>query len=157
MATVATHQTGGHAHDPNELDYLAAKGFKSWALTLDHKRIGIMYLVAVLMSFALGGVLALLVRLELFTTGHTIMSAAQYNKVFTMHGVVMVFLFIIPSIPAAMGNIFLPIMLGTKDVAFPKLNLASFYIYCFGACFGLYALLHGGVDTGWTFYTPYSS
>ncbi len=155
MATVATHKP--EAHSPNELDYLAEKGWRSWLLTLDHKRIGLMYLGAVLASFLLGGVLALLVRLELLTPGHTIMNADQYNKVFTMHGIVMVFLFIIPSIPAALGNIFLPIMLGTKDVAFPKLNLASFYIYVFGAIFGVYSLIHGGVDTGWTFYTPYSS
>src|SRR5688572_8053775 len=100
MATVATHQPGGHAHTPSELDYLADKGFKSWALTLDHKRIGIMYLVSVLIAFALGGLLALLIRLELFTPGRTLMSATQYNKVFSMHGIVMVFLFIIPSIPA---------------------------------------------------------
>ena len=157
MATVATHPTGAHAGPDPHGPFLAEKGFKSWALSLDHKRIGIMYLCAVLAAFFLGGILALLVRLELFTPGHTIMSASQYNKVFSMHGIVMVFLFIIPSIPAAMGNIFLPLMLGTKDVAFPKLNLASFYIYLFGACFGLWALVHGGVDTGWTFYTPYSS
>jgi cytochrome c oxidase subunit 1 len=85
------------------------------------------------------------------------MDADTYNKMFSLHGVVMVFLFIIPSIPAALGNIMLPIQLGAKDVAFPKLNLLSFYIYVFGACFGLYSMVHGGVDTGWTFYTPYSS
>jgi cytochrome c oxidase subunit I len=157
MATVATpHSAASDAPDPHA-SYLAQKGLRSWLLTLDHKRIGVMYLGAVLASFLLGGILALLVRLELLTPGRTIMDSSTYNRVFSLHGVVMVFLFIIPSIPAAMGNIVLPVQLGTKDVAFPKLNLASFYIYVFGACFGLYSMIHGGVDTGWTFYTPYSS
>ena len=161
MATVATPHTGADAgHDDGHHGhghYLQEKGWKSWAFTLDHKRIGVMYLIAVLIAFLLGGIFALLVRLELLTPGRTIMDAATYNHVFSLHGVVMVFLFIIPSIPAALGNLMLPVQLGTKDVAFPKLNLASFYIYAFGACFGLYSMLHGGVDTGWTFYTPYSS
>jgi cytochrome c oxidase subunit I len=156
MATVATPTNTAHSPDPNA-SYLEQKGFASWAYTLDHKRIGVMYLIAVLTAFMLGGIMALLVRLELWSPGKTIMDAHTYNHVFSLHGVIMVFLFIIPSIPAAMGNIILPIQLGTKDVAFPKLNLASFYIYVFGACFGLYSMLHGGVDTGWTFYTPYSS
>jgi cytochrome c oxidase subunit I len=153
--TSPTHP-GTAAADPQE-SYLSQRGWQSWAFSLDHKRIGVMYLVAVLASFLLGGIMALLVRLELFTPGRTIMDAQTYNHVFSLHGVIMVFLFIIPSIPAAMGNIMLPVQLGTIDVAFPKLNLASFYIYCFGACFGLYSMIHGGVDTGWTFYTPYSS
>jgi cytochrome c oxidase subunit I len=156
MATVASPHSGTAAPDPHA-SYLAQKGLASWLFTLDHKRIGVMYLVAVLVSFLLGGIMAILVRLELLTPGRTIMDATTYNHVFSLHGVIMVFLFIIPSIPAAMGNIMLPVQLGTIDVAFPKLNLASFYIYCFGACFGLYSMIHGGVDTGWTFYTPYSS
>ena len=160
MATATYPHTGDstehQAHNPHE-HFLEAKGWKSWTHTLDHKRIGVMYLVAVLASFLLGGIFALLVRLELFTPGRTIMDATTYNKVFTMHGVVMVFLFIIPSIPAALGNMILPIQLGAKDVAFPKLNLASLYIYAFGACFGVYSMVSGGLDTGWTFYTPYSS
>ncbi len=156
MATVASPHSGTSAPDPNA-SYLAQKGLASWLFTLDHKRIGVMYLVAVLVSFLLGGIMAILVRLELLTPGRTIMDATTYNHVFSLHGVIMVFLFIIPSIPAAMGNIMLPVQLGTIDVAFPKLNLASFYIYCFGAVFGLYSMIHGGVDTGWTFYTPYSS
>ena len=162
MATVVTHT--GSEHDAGHAEghhghghYLEEKGWKSWVFTLDHKRIGVMYLIAVLIAFLLGGIFALLVRLELLTPGRTIMDASTYNHVFSLHGVVMVFLFIIPSIPAALGNLILPVQLGTKDVAFPKLNLASFYIYAFGACFGLYSMLHGGVDTGWTFYTPYSS
>ena len=130
---------------------------KLWALSVDHKRIGIMYLVAVSAFFTVGGLLAILVRTELFFAGPTVMEADTYNKVFTMHGLVMVFLFIIPSIPATMGNFLLPIMVGAKDVAFPKLNLLSLYIYIGGACLALMALvLTGGVDTGWTFYTPYS-
>ena len=140
----------------------AFEWIKLWALSVDHKRIGIMYLVAVSAFFAVGGLLAILVRTELFFANGpdgagAIMEADTYNKVFTMHGLVMVFLFIIPSIPATMGNFLLPIMVGAKDVAFPKLNLLSLYIYVAGACLALMALvLTGGVDTGWTFYTPYS-
>ncbi|CAN5492034.1 cytochrome c oxidase subunit I [soil metagenome] len=129
---------------------------KSWALTVDHKRIGIMYLVAVSAAFAIGGILALLVRIELISQGSNIMGPDAYNRVFTMHGVVMVFLFIIPSIPATLGNFLLPIMIGAKDVAFPRLNLASLYIYAIGAAVAMLSIITGGVDTGWTFYTPYS-
>ena len=143
--------------DPNVSFLKAKSGLMSWLVTLDHKRIGIMYLISVTISFALGGTFALLLRTELLTKGKTIMDADNYNRMFSLHGVVMVFLFIIPSIPAAMGNIILPIQLGTKDVAFPRLNLLSLYIYVFGACFGIYSMINGGVDTGWTFYTPYSS
>ncbi len=158
MATVATSPEHHDAHgDPNASFLDVAKGPMSWIVTLDHKRIGIMYLISVTVAFALGGIFALLVRAELFTAGKTLMDADTYNRMFSLHGVVMVFLFIIPSIPAAMGNIILPIQLGAKDVAFPRLNLMSLYIYIFGACFGLYSMVHGGVDTGWTFYTPYSS
>jgi cytochrome c oxidase subunit 1 len=158
MASVATaHPQPHHAEvDPNA-DYLrCSKGLWSWLSTLDHKRIGLMYLAVVLVAFMLGGIFALLVRLELLTPGRTIVDADTYNHFFTLHGVVMVFLFIIPSVPAALGNFFLPIQLGAKDVAFPRLNLLSFYIYVFGACFALWSMIHGGVDTGWTFYTPYS-
>ncbi|MDB4942265.1 MAG: Cytochrome c oxidase polypeptide, partial [Labilithrix sp.] len=157
MAAITT--TPGHHEeiDPTVSYLETRKGFMSWLITLDHKRIGVMYLVSVLIAFFLGGVFALLVRLELFTRGRTIMDADTYNRMFSLHGVVMVFLFIIPSIPAALGNIMLPIQLGAKDVAFPRLNLLSFYIYCFGALFGIYSMINGGVDTGWTFYTPYSS
>jgi len=133
-----------------------SKGFLSWALTLDHKRIGLMYLAGVMASFLLGGILALLIRAHLFHPAGTLLTVQQYNQVFTLHGAVMVFLFIIPSIPAALGNFFLPIMLGAKDVAFPRLNLGSFYLWIVGAIFFLVALLVTGLDTGWTFYTPYS-
>ncbi|MBI4125153.1 MAG: cytochrome c oxidase subunit I [Deltaproteobacteria bacterium] len=134
----------------------AEKGWKSWLTTLDHKRIGLMYLAAAMLFFLVGGVFALLVRLELMFPGETIMSADTYNKFFTYHGAIMVFMFIIPIIPAALGNFFLPIMIGAKDVAFPRLNLASYYIFITGASFAVWALLARGADTGWTFYTPYS-
>jgi cytochrome c oxidase subunit 1 len=138
-------------------DYLKhERGWKSWIFTLDHKRIGLMYLVSILIAFFLGGVMALLVRTELLTQGRTIMNADTYNMAFTLHGAIMVFLFIIPSIPGALGNFVLPIMLGAKDVAFPRLNLASFYIYCIGAVCAVVAIITGHIDTGWTFYTPYS-
>ena len=135
------------------------RGFMSWAFTLDHKRIGVMYLVSVLTSFFVGGVFALLVRTELLTPGMTIpgVTADVYNHFFTLHGAIMVFLVIIPSIPAALGNFIMPIMLGAKDVAFPRLNLFSYYLWVFGALFTVSSLLLGGFDTGWTFYTPYST
>ncbi len=135
----------------------AKKGIWSWMTTLDHKRIGIMYLVSVIIAFALGGLFAVALRLELLNAGKMFLNAKQYNQVFTLHGAVMVFLFIIPSIPASLGNFFLPMMLGAKDVAFPRLNLASYYIYVFGALFCLFSMIAGAADTGWTFYTPYST
>lgn len=138
------------------------KGIKSWLTTLDHKRIGIMYLVSVMVAFLVGGVFALLIRLTLLNPAHTVfghklIDAQTYNEVFTIHGVVMVFLFIIPSIPASLGNFVLPLLLGAKDVAFPRLNLASLYLYWTGAVMAVTAIVTGGVDTGWTFYTPYST
>ncbi|MAH64932.1 MAG: cytochrome c oxidase subunit I [Phycisphaerae bacterium] len=141
----------------NYLTY--TRGFLSWALTLDHKRIGLMYLVAVLGSFLVGGIFALLVRTELLTPGATIpgVDAELYNQFFTLHGAIMVFLVIIPSIPGALGNFVLPIMLGAKDVAFPRLNLGSFYLWVIGAILAVVSLVYGGFDTGWTFYTPYST
>src|SRR6476469_9421027 len=156
MATVA------HAVTP-QTNYLnAQKGLWSWMTTVDHKRIGVMYLVMIMTSFFLGGMFALLIRLALMNPKHTvfgkvIFDAETYNRVFTLHGAIMVFLFIIPSIPAALGNFVLPLMLGAKDVAFPRLNLASFYIYMTGAGLALWGMINGGLDTGWTFYTPYST
>ena len=140
-------------------NYLTFKrGLLSWLLTLDHKRIGVMYLAAVLVSFFVGGVMALLVRTKLLFPGEVAwMTAEQYNKAFTLHGAIMVFLVIIPSIPAALGNFVLPIMLGAKDVAFPRLNLFSFYLWMLGAICAVWSLIAGGFDTGWTFYTPYST
>ncbi len=133
------------------------KGIMSWVYTLDHKRIGLMYLVSVLLMFAVGGILALLIRLELFRQGPTILTAHQYNQVFTLHGAIMVFMFIIPAIPASLGNFVLPLLLGTKDVAFPRINIFSYYIYVIGAIIAIASIIFGGVDTGWTFYTPYST
>jgi cytochrome c oxidase subunit 1 len=145
-------------HPSGRETYLnVAHTVKSWALTTDHKRIGILYLVTTVFSLMLGGLFALVLRTEHLTPDRTIMDAYTYNRMFTMHGIVMVWLFMIPSIPAAFGNFLLPIMIGAKDVAFPRLNLASYYIYLTGAVWVLVALWMGGCDTGWTFYAPYSA
>jgi len=156
-----------------------------WMTTVDHKKIGIMYLFAILFMFFLGGVAAMLVRYELLDPVRTVQTLNEqseivtqttgqrlaflqdilnanspnevYNRAFTLHGAIMVFMFIVPSIPASLGNFFLPIMLGAKDVAFPRLNLLSWWIYVLGALVGIFSILLGGVDTGWTFYTPYST
>ena len=132
-------------------------GIKSWLYTLDHKRIGVLYLFGVMTAFALGGFFAMLVRLELLSPDKILVDADTYNQLFTLHGAVMIFLFIIPSIPAILGNFVLPLMIGAKDVAFPRLNLASWYVYVAGTLIALYSLFAGAVDTGWTFYTPYST
>ena len=139
---------------PNFLN--VTKGFMSWAATLDHKRIGIMYLIGVTAAFLAGGLFALLVRLHLWEPTGLLFDNATYNQVFTLHGVFMVFIFVIPAIPGSLGNIVLPIMLGAKDVALPRLNLLSFYLWLCGTIFALYAIIAGGFDTGWTFYAPYS-
>ena len=132
-------------------------GVRSWLLTRDHKRIALLYLAAVTFFFFIGGAFAVLIRLELPTPAGDMVSDDTYNKLFTMHGVMMVFFFLIPSIPAVLGNFLMPLMIGARDLAFPKLNLASWYIFMIGATFTLYAIVTGGVDTGWTFYTPYST
>ena len=160
MTTTAATQPHDSPPEPEVDNYLTyTRGFRSWALTLDHKRIGIMYLVSVLGSFLVGGIFALLVRTELLTPGATIPGVDEnlYNQFFTLHGAIMVFLVIIPSIPAALGNFVLPIMLGAKDVAFPRLNLCSYYLWVIGAICAVVSLTVGGFDTGWTFYTPYST
>ncbi len=133
------------------------KGIWAWMTTVDHKKIGIMYLVSVAIFFAVAGFLAIALRTELWTPAYTFIEADTYNQLFTIHGALMVFFVLIPSIPAALGNFVLPMQLGAKDVAFPRLNLASFYIYVIGAIFTFVSLTKGGFDTGWTFYTPYSS
>src|SRR5262245_13281963 len=139
-------------------DYLnVAYGVRSWLLTLDHKRIAILYLVSVTLFFILGGLLAAVVRIELATPKGDLLSSDGYNVAFTLHGVVMLFFFLIPSIPATLGNFLVPLMVGAKDLAFPRLNLASWYIFMLGGLFGVYTLLTGGIDTGWTFYTPLST
>ncbi len=135
----------------------AATTVKSWLLTTDHKRIAILYLISISVMFVLGGAAAGLIRLQLLTPNNSLLTYDAYNKSFTMHGVIMVFFFLIPSIPAVLGNFILPMQLGAKDLAFPRLNLLSWYVYMIGAIFTLVALLWGGVDTGWTFYTPYST
>jgi cytochrome c oxidase subunit 1 len=129
----------------------------SWLLTRDHKRIALLYIAGITLFFGIGGFFAGLIRLELLTPAGDLLSDETYNKVFTMHGVMMVFFVLIPLIPATLGNFLLPLMLGAKDVAFPKLNLLSFYIYLIGSMFTLYAIVSGGLDTGWTFYTPFST
>jgi len=129
----------------------------SWLLTKDHKRIAILYLVTVSTFFALGGTYASLIRLELLTPNSDLLQSATYNRVFTQHGIIMVFFFLIPSIPAILGNFLIPLMIGAKDLAFPRINLLSWYFYMAGGALTLFALLQGGVDTGWTFYTPYST
>jgi cytochrome c oxidase subunit 1 len=132
-------------------------GWKSWLFTTDHKRIALLYLASVSVMFLLGGVFASLIRLELLTPAGDVVQSETYNKFFTMHGVLMVFFFLIPAIPAVLGNFLIPIMLGARDLAFPRLNLLSWYLYVVGALFTLWSLLQGGLDTGWTFYTPYST
>jgi cytochrome c oxidase subunit I len=132
-------------------------GIKSWLLTQDHKRIALLYLGAISFFFFLGGVFATVIRVELLTPQGDLVSAQTYNKLFTLHGVIMIFLFMIPSIPATLGNFLVPLMIGCKDLAFPKLNLLSWYIFMAGGALVMYAMLMGGVDTGWTFYTPFST
>lgn len=191
MSTINDTHGGGIAHpgshggahdDHHDRPYLASYGtfwdnVKAWATTIDHKKIGVMYLFAILFMFFLGGIAAIAVRTELFypvrqatnaagetvTTGQLFSAGGVgegndiYNRLFTLHGAIMVFMFIIPSVPAALGNFILPLMLGAKDVAFPRLNLMSWYVYVFGSMFAVASILVGGVDTGWTFYTPYST
>ncbi|HEX3531622.1 MAG TPA: cytochrome c oxidase subunit I [Thermoanaerobaculia bacterium] len=140
---------------PNYLN--AAYGLRSWLLTKDHKRIAILYLISVTAFFALGSLFAFLIRLELLTPEGDMFQPDTYNRLFTMHGIVMVFFFLIPAIPAVLGNFLVPLMIGAKDLAFPRINLASWYVYNLGGLFTLWSIVHGGVDTGWTFYTPYST
>ncbi|MCA1638970.1 MAG: cbb3-type cytochrome c oxidase subunit I, partial [Acidobacteria bacterium] len=130
---------------------------KSWLLTRDHKRIAILYLISVSFFFMVGGIFASLIRLELLTPQTDVLTSSGYNHVFTAHGIIMVFLFLIPSIPATLGNFLIPLMIGAKDLAFPRINLLSWYLYMAGAGIAVWALMQGGVDTGWTFYAPYST
>jgi cytochrome c oxidase subunit 1 len=130
---------------------------RAWLTTRDHKRIAILYAMSITLFFFVGGIAATLIRIELATPAGDLVSAETYNKLFTMHGVIMVWFFLIPSIPATLGNFIVPLMIGARDLAFPRLNLASWYLYVGGALFTLAALFAGGIDTGWTFYTPYST
>jgi cytochrome c oxidase subunit 1 len=150
MATAAVAQ--------ERTNYLNAEhGLKSWLLTTDHKRIALLYLVSVTFFFFVGGLYALMIRLELLTPAGDLVQADTYNKLFTGHGVVMVFFFLIPVVPAILGNFLVPLMIGAKDLAFPRVNLLSWYLYMIGGLMGAHVLLTGGIDTGWTFYTPYST
>lgn len=130
---------------------------RSWLLTLDHKRIAILYLISVSIFFAIGGLFAVLIRSELLTPAGDMFQSETYNRLFTMHGVMMIFFFLIPAVPAVLGNFLVPLMVGARDLAFPKLNLASWYVFMLGGILGFGGIAAGGVDTGWTFYTPYSS
>src|SRR3989441_3300846 len=138
--------------------YLNANyGLTSWLLTTDHKRIALLYLVSITFFFFVGGAAATLIRLELMTPQGDLVQAETYNKLFTMHGIILIFFFLIPSIPAVLGNFLVPMMIGARGLAFPRLNLLSWYVFTLGGLFTLSALIAGGVDTGWTFYTPYST
>src|SRR5512142_2621936 len=151
MATVAT--TVVEREHYLNTDY----GIKSWLLTTDHKRIALLYLVAITFFFFIGGFFALLIRLELLTPAGDLVQSDTYNRLFTEHGIVMIFLFLIPSVPAVLGNFLVPMMIGAKDLAFPKINLLSWYLLMLGGSMIMYSIVTGGVDTGWTFYTPFST
>src|SRR6476469_8630559 len=143
---------------PSAASYLE-DGFSlwSWLSSVDHKRIAVLYAISITLFFFVGGAAATLIRLELITPAGDFVSADTYNKLFTMHGVIMVWFFLIPSIPSTLGNFLVPLMVGARDLAFPRLNLASWYLYILGGLFTIGALVSGGVDTGWTFYTPFST
>jgi cytochrome c oxidase subunit 1 len=145
------------AVEPREHYLNVDYGIRSWLLTTDHKRIGILYMISITVMFFIGGIFATLIRLELMTPAGDLVTSDTYNKLFTMHGIVMVFFFLIPSVPAVIGNFVLPMMVGARDMAFPKINLLSWYMYVIGAAITLYSIIVGGVDTGWTFYTPFST
>src|ERR1700737_65295 len=142
---------------PREHYLNATYGIRSWLLTTHNKRIALLYLVSVTFFFFIGGALATMIRIHLLTPSGALVTPETYNKLFTMHGVSMIFFFLIPSIPAVLGNFLVPIMIGAKDLAFPKINLLSWYIYVLGGLFTVVAAITGGVDTGWTFYAPYST
>jgi cytochrome c oxidase subunit 1 len=135
----------------------ASHGLKSWLLTVDHKRIAILYLLGVTFFFAVGGLLAFILRLELLTPSADLMAMDTYNKTITMHGIVMVFFVLIPAVPAVLGNFLIPLMIGARDLAFPRINLLSWYCFLVAGMLLLYTVIMGGVDTGWTFTTPLST
>jgi cytochrome c oxidase subunit 1 len=148
-------RAGVRVEEPNYLNW--SYSVKDWLLTIDHKRIAVLYLVSISIMFLLGGFAAMMIRIELTSPHGQLLTSEVYNKMFTMHGVLMVFFFLVPSIPATLGNFVIPLMIGAKDLAFPRLNLLSWYLYTVGGLLALAAMVMGGVDTGWTFYTPYSS
>ncbi len=156
-STLIAEMPGHELPSEAPLNYLNVDhSVKSWLLTVDHKRIAILYLISITLMFFVGGFFAVMMRLNLIEP-QGLVAPETYNKLFTMHGVIMVFFFLVPSIPATLGNFLVPMMIGARDLAFPRINLLSWYIYIIGAAFTLYAVISGGVDTGWTFYTPYSS
>lgn len=157
MSTIVSLPDQSTATLPKRSYLNAEQGILSWLLTGDHKRIAMLYLVSITFFFFLGGFFAGMIRLELLTPAGDLMAADTYNKMFTMHGIVMIFLFLVPSVPATLGNFLIPIMVGAKDLAFPKINLLSWYLYMIGGTFVLASLVLGGVDTGWTFTTPLST
>jgi cytochrome c oxidase subunit 1 len=139
-------------------NYLNAEyGWRSWLFTTDHKRIAWLYLVAITFFFCIGGLAATLMRLNLIEPQGALLEPSTYNKLFTMHGLIMIFFFLAPSIPAVLGNFLIPLMIGARDLAFPRLNLLSWYLFMLGGGVFLYSVIAGGVDTGWTFYTPLST
>jgi cytochrome c oxidase subunit I len=139
-------------------NYLNADyGWRSWLFTLDHKRIALLYLVSITFFFVVGGSLAVLMRIHLVEPEGALVRPETYNKLFTLHGIIMIFFFLVPSIPSVLGNFLVPLMVGARDLAFPRVNLLSWYIFIVGGAFTMYSAIAGGVDTGWTFYTPYSS
>src|SRR2546421_8875262 len=143
---------------PPRTNYLNAEyGIKSWLLTKDHKRIALLYLGSISFFFLIGSLYAMAIRLELLTPQGDLTQSSTYNKIFTQHGIIMVFFFLIPSIPATLGNFLIPMMIGAKDLAFPRINLLSWYIYIAGGLVTIYALLAGGGGTGWPFYKPYTT
>src|SRR5216684_6349874 len=157
MSTIVVLPNQEEAQLP-KLSYLNTEyGIKSWLLTADHKRIAMLYLISITFFFFIGGAFAGLIRLELLTPLPDLVASDTYNKLFTLHGVIMIFLFLVPSVPATVGNFVVPMMVGAKDLAFPKINLLSWYLYIAGALIGTGAMIVGGVDTGWTFYTPLST
>jgi len=151
-------QSSPGARAPKPVNYINTDySLKSWLLTGDHKRIAVLYLVSVTFFFIIGGLLAMMIRMQLLTPNGALMSPDTYNKVFTMHGVSMVFFVLIPAVPAILGNFLLPLMVGARDLAFPKINLLSLYLYWIGGLLLLYTVIAGGIDTGWTFTTPLST
>src|SRR5512146_2731802 len=145
------------ATDEREHYLNTSYGIRSWLLTTDHKRIALLYLISVTAMFFVGGFFALLIRLELLTPAGDFVQADTYNKLFSLHGIVMIFFFLIPVIPGVLGNFLIPMMVGAKDLAFPRINLLSWYLYMAGALLMMYVIFTGGGDTGWTFYPPYST
>jgi cytochrome c oxidase subunit 1 len=157
VETAETSKTGPGPRETEENYLSAGHTLRSWLLTTDHKRIGLLYLFTIIFFFAIAAVAAALMRIELLTPAGDLVTSETYNRLFTLHGVLMVWFFLIPSIPNVLGNFVIPMMVGARDVAFPKLNLLSWYLFIIGGAFTLFSLIKGGVDTGWTFYTPYSS